>query len=86
MDAPEGPCVWNGIGGDGDVEVQKSIRAGLAVRHRRDDTDVPCHPLQQRELTYDDGPTIGACKTALVQAAEPAGLTSGQNGAGDRLV
>ena len=86
MDAAEGPGAGEPIHRDADIEVAEPVRPMLPILGRGDDKGGTSHPLQQVQLTYDDGPTIGARETALVTAAEPAGLTSGQYGAGDRLV
>lgn len=86
VDASERPGIRNLIHRDGGRKITEAIGPALPILGRGDDKGTARHPLQQVQLTYDDGPTIGARETALVAAAEPAGLTSGQNSAGDRLV
>lgn len=86
VDPPERPGGRDLIHRDRHGKVAEPVGPALAILGCGDDKGTTRHPLQQVQLTYDDGPTIGARETALVAAAEPAGLTSGQNGAGDRLV
>jgi hypothetical protein len=77
VDATDRPEIREAIG----IDRHRHIRE--ACGFRRDDEQLVCHPLQDVDLSNDDG-IAADDETALVETAKAAGLATGQNGCGRR--